>query len=113
MNLEQARPSPTAGDLEGPIGDPAVGDLGDLTPVPIGESSSAPTKEEKPTKKKTNRNKEKDKETRANTKERRDRADMTNTDNETEAKPDQTARRSLRSTAKKGSFGGVLGGLEG
>ena len=109
-NVEQETPPPTAGDLEDPIGDPTVGDLEDLTPDPIGESSSAPTKEEKP-KKKVVRNKEQDKATRAKTKERRDRAALTNTDNETEVKPAK-ARKSSRNTAKNGSFGGVLGSLE-
>jgi len=91
-NVEQETAPPTAGDLGVPIPDPTVGDLENEAPDPIGESSSEPIgEEEKP--KYVRPNPEQDKITRANTKARRERADMTNTDVETEPKKDKKTKK--------------------
>ena len=92
-NVEQATAPPTAGNLGVPLPDPTVGDLEDEAPDPIGESSSEPMGEEGKTKQPQKRNKENDKITRNNTKERRARADMTNTDVETEPKKDKKTKK--------------------
>lgn len=88
-NVEQATAPTTAGDLEVPLPDPTVGNLANEAPEPIGESSSEPIgKKEKPKPRKplTAEQIARNKITRANTKERRERAGMTNTDVEMETR---------------------------